>query len=436
MKIIDIINGPWAITPEMLSEVRAIYATHLRGEKIDIAGIEARLGQPLKNKPQGYDVVNGSAVIPVHGVIAKKMNLFTQISGGCSSQMVQRDIRDALSDPSVQQIILSIDSPGGTVDGTFELAQFIYEQRGSKPIIAHTDGIMMSAAYAIGSAADKIYISGDTAMVGSIGVVATHQDVSKWEEKVGVKTTEIYAGKYKRIASEYAPLTEEGRASMYEMVDYLHTAFVDTVAKHRGTTSEDVRTRMSTDVKSFFVGKQSIEAGLVDGVATLDALINTKRTAGVAVVTSSKKTNVQEESTMDLATLKAEHPELVQAIHDEAFAAGVAQGKKDGMVDGAAAELERIKGVKAQSMPGHEATIEQLMFDGKSTGSDAALAIVAEEKRLRTKASDDYKEDGKIEVPVTEPGELHAKTMKRKDFNALTPNEQSAFCRDGGTVID
>lgn len=433
MRIIDIINGPWAITPEMLSEVRAIYATHLRGEKIDIEGIEARLGQPLKNKPQGYDVINGAAIVPIHGVIAKKMNLFTQISGGCSSQIVQRDISDALNDPSVQQIILSIDSPGGTVDGTFELAQFIYEQRGKKPIIAHTDGIMMSAAYAIGSAADKIYISGDTVRVGSIGVVTTHQDVSKWEEKAGIKTTEIYAGKYKRLASEYAPLTEEGRAGIYEIVDYLHTAFVDVVAKHRGTTSEDVRSRMSTDVKSFFVGKQAIEAGLVDGVATLDTLINTMRAAGVAVVIS-KNQKAQEESTMDLATLKAEYPELVQAIHEEAYAAGLAEGT----TAGAAAELERIKSVKAQAMPGHEAKIEELMFDGTSTAAAAALAIVAEEKRLRAKSAEDFRADGSdLKVSAPEPADGDgAKTMKRKDFDALAADKRRAFLAEGGKITD
>jgi ClpP class serine protease len=68
--------------------------------------------------------------------------------------------------------------------------------------------MMASAAYWIGSAAEKVYISSDTTQVGSIGVVASHIDVSKAEEMQGYKTTEIVAGKYKRIASRYSPLTE------------------------------------------------------------------------------------------------------------------------------------------------------------------------------------------------------------------------------------
>lgn len=433
MRIIDIINGPWAITPEMHDEVRNIYATHLRGEKISLEGIENRIGKPLQNQQQGYDVINGSAVIPVEGVIAKRMNLFSRISGGCSTQLIERDIKDALDDPSVQQIILNIDSPGGTIDGTFELANFVFNQRGRKPIIAYTDGIMMSAAYAIGAAADKIYISGDTAMVGSIGVVASHQDISKWEERIGVKTTEIYSGKYKRLLSNHEPLSSEGRESMQATVDHLFSVFVDSVAKFRGTSSRDVLDRMSTNIKPYFIGKHAIAAGLVDGVATLDTLINAKRAAGVAVAIS-KNQKAQEDSTMNLATLKAEHPDLVQAIYDDAFVAGVAQGK----ADGAAAELERIKSVKAQAMPGHEAKIEELMFDGKSSGADAALAIVADEKRLRNKSAEDYKADGEIAIAAVEPpaDAIAANTMKRKAFDALKPEARSAFLKGGGDITD
>ena len=71
MRLLDVINAPWAISPSTLSELQAIYTTHLRGEKIDIEGIEARLGRPLENEDQGFDVIDGVAQIPIHGVIAK-----------------------------------------------------------------------------------------------------------------------------------------------------------------------------------------------------------------------------------------------------------------------------------------------------------------------------------------------------------------------------
>lgn len=272
MKILDVITSPWAIIPDKYSEIQEIYFTHLRGEKIDLKGIEARIGRPLKNEPKVLDVENGVAVIPIEGVIAKRMSMFMDISGGTSIQNMERDFIQAMNDPSVNSIILNIDSPGGTVDGTQGFASMVYQARGKKLIVAYTDGMMASAAYWIGSAADQIYISGDTTQVGSIGVVAAHIDRSKAQEQIGIKTTEIVAGKYKRIASSYAPLTEEGKAYLQDQVDHFYSVFVDEVAKNRNVNSEKVAKEMAEG--KVFLGKQAVNAGLVDGVATLSELID------------------------------------------------------------------------------------------------------------------------------------------------------------------
>ena len=284
MRIIDVLTSPWAIVPEKLFEIQEIYRTHLRGDKIDIKAIEAIKdqksevgGQKSEVGDQGqekrYQVINDVAVIPIQGVIAKKMNLFMQISGGVSTQLVGNDIKEALADDSIKSILLDIDSPGGTVDGTQELADIVFAGRDKKPIVAYSDGMIASAAYWIGSAADMIYISGDTIDIGSIGVVASHVDYSGLEKQMGIKTTEIYAGKYKRIDSYYKPLTKEGKQYIQDQVDYLYSIFVDQVAKQRGVSSETVLKNMADG--RIFIGKQSLTAGLVDGVSTLDRLINT-----------------------------------------------------------------------------------------------------------------------------------------------------------------
>ncbi len=271
MRLLDVLNAPWAIVPEKLLEIREIYFTHLRGEKIDLRAIEARLGQALNNEQQGYQVVEGVAVLPIEGVIAKRMNLFTHVSGGVSTQLVERDFKAALTDHRAHSILLSVDSPGGNVDGVFELARAIYEARGRKPVVALANGMMASAAYWIGSAADRVLITGETTQVGSIGVVATHTDISKAEEMRGVKTTEITAGKYKRIASEHKPLSDEARAAIQEQVDHVYSVFVNEVARHRGTDVETVLDKMADG--RIFLGKKAIEAGLVDGVSTEAGLV-------------------------------------------------------------------------------------------------------------------------------------------------------------------
>lgn len=381
MKILDILTAPWAIQPEKLEEIQEIYATHLRGEKIDIAAVERRLGRPLSNEQRRYDVFDGVAVIGLEGVIAKRMNLFSEISGGASTQLVERDLRDAARDSSVHSVILSIDSPGGTVDGTQQLANTVRQVNEEKPVVTLADGVMASAAYWIGSAGRGVYIADDTTQVGSIGVVAKHMDVSAAEAQRGVKTTEIYAGKYKRIASSYAPLSDEGRATMQAHVDYLYSLFVKAVATHRGVSEEKVLQDMAEG--RVFIGQQAIAAGLVDGVSTLDALVASlnRDRAGAARPSPTTKGSIM---SLTREQIEAQAPDLVAAFRAE----------------GAHAERERIKAVEEQLIPGHEAIVATMKFDGKSTAADAAMAITAAEKRMRSKAADELSAEAPAPLPT------------------------------------
>lgn len=407
MRLMDVMTAPWAITVDMLNEIRGIYETHLRGDKIDIDGVEARLGHSLNNERENYQVIKGVAVIETHGVIAKRMNMFSRISGGVSTQLLEKDINEALEDPEVKAIILDIDSPGGTVDGTFELADSLHEMRGSKPIVSLANGLMASAAYAIGSAADKVYISGPTTMVGSIGVVSTHTDYSGYEEKIGVKTTEIYAGKYKRIASQHAPLTQDGRESMQEHVDYLYSVFVEKVATFRGVPVRTVLDDMADG--RLFIGQQAIDAGLVDGVSTLDNLI-AELSEGRLPETSSPSGAAEDEIELSesdnetdpeqqIITQSNEEPEmeitkgLIAEQHPEIAEAFRAEGAATANAEGAEQERQRIKDVFAQSMPGHESLINEMAFDGKTTGPEAAVAILQAEKNNQKKVVSDLEAD-------------------------------------------
>ncbi len=392
MRVIDVLNNPWAIQPEKLKEISEIYSSHLKGEKIDIKGIEAKAGEPFNNQPHGYDIVKGVAVVPIDGVIAKKMNLLTQISGGASTELIGRDIQAALNDRDVHSVILNIDSPGGTVDGTADLGEIIYNARGDKPIIAFADGLMASAAYWIGSAADQIYASNDTAIIGSIGVVSTHVDYSGQLKDRGVKVTEIYAGKYKRIASEYGPLTKEGKQSMQDHVDYLYSVFVGTVAKYRGVDEKTVLNDMADG--RLFIGQQAVDAGLVDGVATLDALIERLNNGDdfkiIAAIENEMEANTMAKDINTKADVGSNLPDVAEALRNEGKASIDTDFVK---VDAAKVERDRIQGVLDQSMPGHEALIQSLAFDGKTTGPEAAVKVLQAEKAKAANVSKDLKDD-------------------------------------------
>jgi signal peptide peptidase SppA len=392
MRISDVLNAPWAIEPSKLLELNAIYAAHVHGEKIDIAAVEARMGRSLANEQQrDYDIIDGVAVISIDGVIAKKMNMFSEISGGASSEIARRSLMAARADSSVHSIILSIDSPGGTVDGTQTLGDAVFETRAVKPIVTLGGGMIASAAYWIGSAANAAYIAEDTTTVGSIGVVTAHQDISAAEAARGIKTTEISAGKYKRIASSYAALSDEGRQSIQDRLDYMYSLFVGAVARNRVVLENMADGRV-------FIGNQAIEAGLVDGVMSLDALVaklnqerpivgrSTISQSAFLAMTAPPKTTPKG-SKMNKEELQATHPALAEELRAE----------------GATNERQRIQAIEGQAIPGHEALIASLKFDGKSTAGDAAMAVVAAEKSQRKAHATATANDAPAPLPAAAP---------------------------------
>lgn len=388
MTLVDIINSPWALAPEKLADIRAVYETHLRGEKIDIAGIEARLGRPLANEQKPYQVVDGVAVVPLVGVLAKRASLFMDVSGGVSTARVGAMLNQAAADAAVKAIVLEIDSPGGQVDGVMQLAGKIRAVRAAgKPVVAWVNGTAMSGGIWLASAAERIYIADATTGTGSIGVVATHVDASRANEAAGRKVTEITAGKYKRVVSTHEPLSAEGRQTLQDQVDALYEIFVNEVAAGRGAPVDKVLADMADG--RIFIGRQAIDVGLVDGVATLDDLIaelsaSTPTRPGVG---RSANSPTQGAKTMDKAQLKAEHPEVFEAVHAEGFAAGVAQGKTEGTQEGTAAERARMLAIDAAAVVGYEDLTQQAKVEGKSA-EQYALAVLQAEKAAQAAAQD------------------------------------------------
>ena len=382
MQLLDVLTAPWAIAPAKLHEIQAIYATHLRGDKIDLAAVEARIGRPLANVPAPYTVTDGVAVLQVGGVMAKRANMFMDISGGVSTQLATRDLLQASLDPAVHSIIQVFDTPGGTVDGTQAFANTIRQVGALKPVIALADGLMASAGVWAGTAASQVFIADSTTSVGSIGVVSQHVDLSGRDAKEGIKRTEIFAGKFKRIASDTGPLTEAGRQSIQDSVDYTYSLFVQAVATQRGVSVDQVLADMADG--RMFIGEQAINAGLVDGIATLDQLIvklNQDRTRGTSSTfgrmsgaTLGRSAFVQPEPPI-FSQGNVMTPEQLAASHPEAAASLRAEG--------ASAERARIQGVEAQLIPGHEALVSTLKFDGKSSPGDAAMAVNAAERNVR-----------------------------------------------------
>lgn len=414
-KLIDVVNSPWAITPDTLDTIVDIYTAHATGDRINLPEVEARLGRPLNNEQRGYDVVNGVAVLPLHGVVAKRMNMFQAISGGISAELVARDFQQALDDPSVKAIILDIDSPGGTVDGTEELANLIHASRGTKPIVSLANGLMASAGYWIGSAADEVVVASSTTNVGSIGVVVQHIDTSVADAQRGVTRREIYAGKFKRIVSDNKPLDAEGEQYLQDRVDYLYGVFLGAVSRNLGIS---VEAALAMAEGKLFIGQQAIDIGLATRQATLDQLItelagstsSPVKTHRAQATTGAQSNSEKPAMEISKELLEQEHADLVAAFREE----------------GATAERQRILDVEAQAMAGHEELVKTLMFDGKTTGPEAAVQILKAEKAAQAQVQTDLQADAPnpaASAPVAGDEETETQPQK-KDPKAVAKDAQ------------
>lgn len=380
MNVLDILNSPWAITPEKLTEMCAIYAAHRNGESANLKAIEVALGKPLgPGGAKAYEVLDGVAVLPLEGILSKRMGLFGQISGGQSYQSFQSELQQALDDPTVSAIILQIDSPGGAVDGAQQAADAVFAARSVKPICALVDGQMCSAAYWVGSSASKVYIGSDVDVVGSIGVVTQHVDTSAAEYMQGIKVTDITAGKYKRIASQHSPLSPEGRGAIQDQLDHVYGVFVDAVARNRSVAADTVVNKMADG--RVFRGQQAIAAGLVDGKIALPALIKQlrgqKRGLGSFAKTSAKPADAN--AAAAIVTASKTNAEMATAGADSAVA------KPDNSKRLSPAEIA----VKALLGPKQQAVALQSELQDARRAERAAQAALSRESRSpnRTKAS-------------------------------------------------
>jgi signal peptide peptidase SppA len=406
VNLADVIRGPWCITDEAYATIREVYDRKLRGEKADLADIEARLGRPLDNqRSESFDLEDGIATIRLEGILAKRMNLFTAISGGTSTEIFRDQVARAKASPDVRGAILYIDSPGGTADGTQLAANEVLAFRDVKPIVTVAGGMIASAAYWIGSAATHVFLEDETTLAGSIGAKGQHIDRSQADAKEGIVRTELIAGRYKGVGSDTRPLSDDDRAILEARLADMYTVFVDAVARNLGRSPADVVATIAEG--RVFLGRHAVDVGLAHGIATL-AQVRQRMIAGEFNVRGPAKPVAQgEKNRMDIATLKAQHPDLFAQIDSEAFARGKQEGETAGRALGAKAELERILGVEAQALPGHEQLIATLKADGKTTGAEAAVQVLAaEKKKLGGKLealTEDAKEPAKVQQTV--PGQ-------------------------------
>lgn len=380
----ELLGARWAM-PQ--GEVEQLVSRVLQESfSADDRAAAAELFAEEANQPPYQMAGDGIAVIAVTGVLTKRYNLYTWWFGGTAMEHLAARLKAAENDPAVVAVVLDVDSPGGTVDGTKELADKIAAF--NKPVVAFANGLAASAAYWCACRADEIMAS-SLAEVGSIGVVLRHVEYADALKDAGIKVSYITAGKYKRLANEAEPLSDEGRDYLQAILDHIYSVFVDDVASGRKVSVETV-VKMAEG--RIFIGQKALDAGLIDSLGTLEQAI---ARAGVLAVDggesgrdksgkdkSSETFSEAGESDMEIKDLTvemlaAERGDLVETLEKQ----------------GAAAERVRIAEIKEAAFPGQEALAAELINDNIAADEARRRLMAAEKKSRAATAQAEVDED-------------------------------------------
>ncbi len=242
--------------------------------------------QPL---PDLLTVQGNVGIIDIRGSLVNGNAGFMSYFGVTGYGDIREALVAALQSPQVNSILLNIDSGGGAVAGVHETAQLISRVDKVKPVFSYNGGTEASAALWLGSSARTSYVA-ETSLTGSLGIIMVHAERSKQLEQDGVKVTVIRAGTEKALANSYEPLSKEAKAALESKAEALYDVFLGHVAEQRGMTNATADTKFGQGRE--FVGKQAVEAGLVDHVGTLEDAYTKASAAGakIASKTASKVT--------------------------------------------------------------------------------------------------------------------------------------------------
>lgn len=238
-------------------------ASRFVGSQVDQDNITGRTTTlPYKRTQEGV------AIVSVIGSLINRGAWIGSSSGETSYEGINFQIAHAARDPKTKAILLDVDSPGGEATGCFECAAGIRAAAVGKPVVAIVNGMMASAAYALGSSADWI-VTTESGVCGSIGCVMLHADYSAKLKKDGISPTLIFAGAHKVDGHPFAPLSEEVTADLQAEVDGYYNLFVSGVADGRAMSEAAIR---ATEARTF-MGADAVTMGLADKLGTFETAL-------------------------------------------------------------------------------------------------------------------------------------------------------------------
>jgi signal peptide peptidase SppA len=257
-----LLGRQWAMQPERLQGLRVLAEQKLANPNALTAWADASVPETFLATQR-----DGIATLRITGPMERTWSFWAWLFGGTTYDVLAADVERLRNDAAIRAVILEFDTPGGDVHGAGELAAMIRAADAVKPFVAHVAGVGASAGYWLASAARRVVVD-PSAVVGSIGVIATFIDTSGLEQDLGIEFIEMVSTQSPRKAMD--PTTDQGRADWQQLLDSLAAVFITDVATYRGVPVETVLEDFGQG--GVFVGQEAIDAGLADAIGTHDVV--------------------------------------------------------------------------------------------------------------------------------------------------------------------
>jgi len=435
----------WLLDEGALRTLREARRLHMRPSDAEARSFQERVRREVRADVPGIMKMTGAtAEIRIEGILTKTPDIIAFFFGGGNTTYAEitASLGVAQADPSIDDIVLWIDSPGGSVDGLFD-ALAALEMARSRKTLSVKAANALSAAYGIAAVAGRIEAQNIGARFGSVGAAATYVV----EDDVVEITNTDSPDKRPDVT------TEEGKAVVRRELDAIYELFIDAIAHGRGLNAEDVRDnfgRGATLLAAHAKKRRMIDsifrpalravgvAPAAEQAPNVSLSIETPRALQIAAALEPLMTqqtigaqsavdDQRQEITMDLRTLKSQHPDVYQA----AFAEGEA-AERDRV--GAHLTLGRTGGEEGLTIA-YQAIESGAPLNMTASARYTALALNARDRAVRQ--SDDRQTGSAVDAPaqITPPPPPSAPAAHQTSTSA--PAGASAVVPDlGDKVVD
>jgi signal peptide peptidase SppA len=351
---------PWLITSEAMHSMAAQA----------VAFFDARLTLPEPSSNPLLSVEDGVGIIRIHGPLMRDPDLISSLLFGATDMnQVAEAIQEAVARDEVKSILLDIDSPGGTVNGTPELAQAVADASKLKSIHAFSAGQMCSAAYWIASQCDAVYAT-PSARVGSIGVMLPFIDSAEKFRSQGLKVEVFAAGKFKGMGTPGVSLSEEQRTLIQSDLEEVAADFKTAVLARGRKIPDEAMEGQS------FSARKAQRFNLAGTVKSRDEVIARLRPIAARVDTPSRTSTPMKTAEEQLTDALAR----IQTLEADAKA-------RESLMADASAQVETFKASLTAKEQAHQTALQQVCTE-RDTLKGQLMAVQGDVERHSKRAGE------------------------------------------------